>query len=149
MPPLDPADFQVQLSLTGGAGSFAWNIIADMDSFQWSLTPQSTTTKFVFGQTAGYTSTSAKVDNYSLGGLWTTDDTNGQTAMRNAAENSTAVWLLVITDDTPAAEAGWYQQVKVNEPSLNIEREGDFGEAAFTLTGEQTAKVNFTGGIPT
>lgn len=146
--PIQPSAVKLLISddLTG---SVTWNALLNMDSHSRDGQPAGTNQRFVFGQTAPYTTTTGVVDNYSWSGLYDPADTTGQELFRTAARATPTqnLTVAVLHDATTSAEAGYYQIITPTGEGESVEREGEFYEVSLTAVGAGP-KTSFSGGLP-
>jgi hypothetical protein len=123
-------DVQDSLIKVGAAPAGPFATIEDMTSYSGTHGNEGEARRRVFGRVSPYVRAGANTDEYSLSGLYNPDDTGGQNVLRSARDNRTTVILQVL----PNGVSGYQQECNVTEYSENGDADGDYVEAAFSLT---------------
>lgn len=142
----DVSDAQVWVSATGGAGTYA--LIEDLTSFDATHGSESETRTRVFGAANPYIRQGDDTDEYSLGGLYNPNDTDGQNILRTAHDNGTTVFIAILYDATGGAEQGYTQECRVTEYGESGEADGEYIECTFSAVGVGDRTTLGGGGLP-
>lgn len=142
---VDVSEVEVHVADTV-AGPFAR--IEDIVSYDATHGNEGETRRRVFGRTAPYVRAGENTDEYAMDGLYNPTDTGGQNVLRESRDNRTTCVLAILTDPTPGAEVGYYQEVQVTEYSETADADGEFVECSFAATAVGARVVLPAGGLP-
>lgn len=131
--PYDPEDIHLYVAATE-AGPYTE--LFEMTSQSLSAGSDSTVRTHTFGRSTPHVKAGDHTSSYSLSGLLNWDDA-GQTILRDAYEDKTAVWFRRVFGDPPTT-VGLHRTTEkcmVTEAPDSADADGDWVENGFTLEG--------------
>jgi hypothetical protein len=148
--PFDP-ETTVLMVAAAEAGPYA--IIADLSSYDATHGEEDEIKTRVFGRATPYRRAGNDTDEYSLSGLYNTDDTDGQNVLRDAKDNRTTVFIRVLpggwdpdTEEIVSGAEGYQQECRVTQYGDSGESDGEWVQCSFQLR-DYGVRVPYT--VPT